>query len=97
LSLVRISKGKWKRRPSSSCHCSAKLPGQTMRQRLRSPRAISSLMKSPTMIVLPEPGSTTPFGAFSSRMNRYSPSNCGDWIRPYPSSRSSSSGSHSVA
>ena len=58
LSLVRISKGRWKRRYSSSCHCSARLPGQTMRQRWRSPRAISSLMSSPAMIVLPAPGSS---------------------------------------
>ena len=35
LSLVRISKGRWKRRYSSSCHCSARLPGQTIRQRLQ--------------------------------------------------------------
>ena len=35
LSLVRISKGRWKRRWSSSCHCSARLPGQTTRQRLQ--------------------------------------------------------------
>jgi hypothetical protein len=29
LSFVRISNGRWKRRWSSSCHCSARLPGQT--------------------------------------------------------------------
>ena len=32
---------------SSSCHCSTRLPGQTIRQRCRSPRSISSLMKQP--------------------------------------------------
>jgi hypothetical protein len=58
LSLVRISKGRWKRRESSSCHCSTRLPGQTMRQRWRSPRAISSLMRRPAMMVLPAPGSS---------------------------------------
>ncbi len=35
LSFVRISNGRLKRRYSSSCHCSARLPGQTMRQRLQ--------------------------------------------------------------
>ena len=58
LSLVRISKGSWNRRDSSSCHCSARLPGQTIRQRSRSPRAISSLISSPAMMVLPAPGSS---------------------------------------
>ena len=33
-------------------------PGQTIRQRCRSPRTISSLMSSPAMIVLPAPGSS---------------------------------------
>ena len=47
LSLVMISNGRWNRRSSSSCHCSTRLPGQTIRQRCRSPRAISSLMKQP--------------------------------------------------
>ena len=56
LSFVMISNGKWKRRSSSSCHCSARLPGQTIMQRCRSPRTITSLMSSPVMIVLPAPG-----------------------------------------
>ena len=58
LSLVRISKGSWNRRYSSSCHCSARLPGQTIRHRSRSPRATSSLINSPAMMVLPAPGSS---------------------------------------
>ena len=56
LSFVMISNGKWKRRSSSSCHCSARLPGQTIMQRCRSPRTISSLMSSPVMMVLPDAG-----------------------------------------
>ena len=35
LSLVRISNGRWKRRYSSSCHCSARLPGQTIEAALQ--------------------------------------------------------------
>ena len=35
LSLVRISNGSWKRRYSSSCHCSARLPGQTIEAALQ--------------------------------------------------------------
>ena len=31
--LVMISKGRWNRLSSSSCHCSTRLPGQTIRQR----------------------------------------------------------------
>ena len=34
ISRVRISKARWNCRESSSCHCSARLPGQTIRQRL---------------------------------------------------------------
>lgn len=58
LSLVRISNGRLKRRYNSSCHCSARLPGQTTRQRWRSPRAINSFMRRPAIIVLPAPGSS---------------------------------------
>ena len=58
LSLVKISKFRWNRWYSSSCHCSARLPGHTTRQRCRSPRAISSFISSPVMMVLPAPGSS---------------------------------------
>jgi len=58
LSLVRISNGSWKRRYSSSCHCSASMPGHTTMQRFKSPRAISSFINKPAMIVLPAPGSS---------------------------------------
>ena len=58
LSFVMISNRSWNRRDSSSCHCSARLPGQTTRQRSRSPRAMSSLIRSPAMMVLPAPGSS---------------------------------------
>jgi integrase len=53
-----FANGRWKRRYSSSCHWSARLPGQTTKHRCRSPRAISSLMRRPGMIVLPAPGSS---------------------------------------
>ena len=43
---------------SPPCLCSASLPGQTTRQRWRSPLAMSSLKKSPAMIVFPAPGSS---------------------------------------
>ena len=58
LSLVKISKGNPNRWCSSSCHCSTRFPGQTTRHLCRSPRAISSLIRSPAMIVLPAPGSS---------------------------------------
>ena len=58
LSLVRISKCKWNFWNNSSCHCSTRLPGETIRHRLREPRAISSLMNRPVIIVLPAPGSS---------------------------------------
>ena len=62
-SFVRISNRRLNLRNNSSCHCSARLPGETIMQRLRSPRTISSLINSPVIIVLPEPGS-------SAKMNR---------------------------
>ena len=37
---------------------SATLPGQTIRHRSRSPRATSSLISNPAMMVLPAPGSS---------------------------------------
>ena len=58
LSFVRISNGKLKRRYNSSCHCSASMPGHTIRHRWRSPRAINSLISRPAMMVLPAPGSS---------------------------------------
>ena len=43
---------------SSSFHCSASPPGQTMRQRFISSRTMSSLISRPVMMVLPAPGSS---------------------------------------
>jgi len=57
-SFVSTSNRRWNLRNSSSCHCSARLPGVTIRQRFKSPRAISSLMNRPVMMVLPAPGSS---------------------------------------
>ena len=57
-SLVSISKRRWNLWNSSSCHCSARLPGQTIMHRCTSPRMISSLMNRPVIMVLPAPGSS---------------------------------------
>ena len=43
---------------NSSCHCSVRLPGETMRQRERVSLAKSSLMNRPVIMVLPAPGSS---------------------------------------
>ena len=48
----------WKRRCSSSCHCSERPPGRTIRHRSRSPRTISCSLSSSAMMVLPAPGSS---------------------------------------
>ena len=46
-------------RESSSCHCSASIPGQTTRATSsRSPRTCNSFMSSPVIMVLPAPGSS---------------------------------------
>ena len=62
-SFVKISNLKLNLNSSSSCHCSDKLPGDTIRQRFKSPLIINSLRSNPVIIVLPAPGS-------SASMNR---------------------------
>ena len=57
-SLVSISKRRLNFLYNSSCHCSAKLPGETIMQRLRSPRISNSFRKRPVIIVFPAPGSS---------------------------------------
>ena len=57
-SFAKILKFKWNFCLNSSCHCSARAPGQTIKQRRTSSRTINSLINKPVIIVLPAPGSS---------------------------------------